>query len=119
MRLYIDDLRPLPDSSWTLARTNTDAIRLLATGHVEEVSIDHDIIACPKACCGLRMGTETFQPVVYYIAQMPVEFRPKKITIHTANEPASIRMMGILKDVGINSEYKEGPGIFHIGDDIK
>jgi len=118
MRLYIDDLRRCPDG-WELARMNTEAIRILATGFVTEVSIDHDIIACPKPCCGLRMGQETFQPVAFYIACMPEELRPQKINFHTANEPAAIRMMGILKDVGIESEYRESTQPFYFDEKSK
>jgi hypothetical protein len=113
MKLYIDDLRRCPEG-WALARTNTEAIRLLASGHVEECSIDHDIcvpfsgeLSVPVRR-RLKIGEETFQPVIYYIALMKPEDRPKKITIHTANSAAAIRMQGLLKDAGIDSEYQEG-----------
>ena len=114
MRLYVDDLRKVPDGTWTLARTNTEAIHLLATGHVEEISIDHDICVPGDMNISepvrrrLKIGEETFQPIFYYITLMPVETRPKKITIHTANPAAALRMESLLKDFGIESEYKEG-----------
>src|ERR1043166_3425752 len=40
--LWIDDIRPAPDDTWIVARTVTDAIRILATMPVEVVSLDHD-----------------------------------------------------------------------------
>ena len=119
MKLFVDDLRKPPEG-WEVVRTNTDAIRLLAGGYVDEaISIDHDIIACPKPCCGLRMGQETFQPVAYYIARMPEELRPQKINFHTANPAGALRMQGVLKDVGIDSTYHEASGSFQWGEDIK
>ena len=114
MKVYVDDLRKLPDDSWTLARTNTEAIRLLATGHVEEISIDHDICVPGDVNISasvrrrLCIGQETFQPIFYYITLMPEAIRPKKITIHTANPAEAVRMHGLLKDHGIESEMKEG-----------
>jgi len=114
LKLYVDDLRKVPDNTWTLARTNTEAIRLLATLHVEEISIDHDIciprveFVKEEVRKRLAIGEETFEPVVYYIVLMKPEDRPKKITIHSSNYPASLRMQGILSDVGIDSEYIEG-----------
>ena len=121
MKLYVDDMRICPDG-WELARTNTEAIRLLATGYVEEISCDHDICVPNVQNIGeavrkrLQIGQETFQPVIYYICLMKPEDRPKKITLHTANEPAAIRMSGILYDAGIDCEIKESNGKFDLGE---
>lgn len=109
MKLFVDDLRKCPEG-WELARTNTEAIRLLATGHVTEISIDHDIaFFAPdihsKMC--LSIGEETFQPVVYYICAMKPEMRPKEITMHTANYSAGLRMYTLLRDHGILSAVNE------------
>jgi hypothetical protein len=113
MRLYVDDLRKCPEG-WTLARTNTEAIRLLASGYVEECSIDHDICVpfsgeiSEPVRRRLQIGQETFQPVVYYIIAMKPEDRPKKVTLHTANPSAGMRMVAMLQDAGVESEYQEG-----------
>lgn len=113
MKVFVDDLRLAPDNTWTLVRTNTEAIRLLATGHVEAISIDHDICVPNVEFIGkavrkrLKFGEETFQPVVYYIAAMKPEDRPKTIRIHTANPAGGMRMAGILNDVGVECEVKE------------
>lgn len=109
MKLFVDDLRKCPDG-WTLARTNTEAIRLLATGHVKEISIDHDIAYfAPDAKVKIRLaiGEETFQPVVYYICAMKPEGRPKEITIHTANYSAGLRMYTLMRDHGILAAVNE------------
>lgn len=126
MRLFVDDLRLVPDNTWTLARTNTEAIRLLATGHVSDISIDHDICVPNVEFLDqsvrkrLNIGEETFQPVVYYIALMKPEDRPKKIRIHTANPAGGLRMQGILNDAGIECEVKESGCMFdNLEEEIK
>lgn len=48
LRLYLDDLRPTPtvpdgQEAWTRAYTAPEAIVLLETGTVTEVSLDHDL----------------------------------------------------------------------------
>lgn len=113
MKLYIDDLRKCPEG-WTLARTNTEAIRLLRTLHVEICSIDHDICvpnldsASDSVKRRLKVGDETFQPCVYYIIAMKPEDRPKKVILHTANVSAGQYMVSLLQEAGIDSEYKQG-----------
>lgn len=42
MKLWLDDIRPAPDG-WKAVTNWGDAIRILATGWVEEVSLDHDL----------------------------------------------------------------------------
>jgi len=121
MKLYVDDLRKCPEG-WTLARTNTEAIRLLATGYVEEISIDHDICvpniefideAVKKR---LQIGQETFQPVVYYIIAMNPEFRPKIVNMHTANTGAGQMLVQMMKRNGIEATYQEGSYIIDLGE---
>jgi hypothetical protein len=121
LKLFVDDLRKCPEG-WTLARTNTEAIRLLAAGYVDEISVDHDICVAHFGQISvplrrrLAIGEETFQPVIYYIAAMKPEDRPKKITIHTANPAAALRMQGILLDAGIESEIEESRCEFDLGE---
>jgi len=124
MKLFVDDLRKCPEG-WTLARNNTDAIRLLATGYVEEISIDHDICVpfhgeiSEPVRRRLQIGGETFQPVVYYIALMSEATRPKVIHFHTANPAGAMRMQGILQDAGIASTYEESTEPFDLTEDDK
>lgn len=124
MKVYVDDLRRLPDNTWTLARTNTEAIRLLATGYVTEISIDHDICTpfmgelSKSVTRRLMIGQETFQPVAYYLVAMKPEFRPSKITFHTANSAAGQMMVCFLKDAGIESKYKQSSYNVELGDDL-
>jgi hypothetical protein len=101
MKLYIDDLRKCPEG-WVLARTVTEAIRLLANQAVEEVSLDHDIshrinmdsIARPFPC------QETFEPVAWYLAAAKFS---GPVTLHTANPIGARKMEAILTEAGIES----------------
>jgi len=103
MKLFVDDIRRCPDE-WEVARTNTKAIRILATMPVEEISIDHDICCQMASVTGSAHGgtvhtsNETYMPVVYYLLAMPRELRPKRVLIHTANTYAGNIMMELLKD---------------------
>lgn len=124
MKLFCDDLRQPYDNTWVVARTNTEAIRLLRTLHVVECSIDHDIVVPNFDLISdvvkkrLKIGEETFAPVVYYIIAMKPEDRPKKVIMHTANTSVGLQMLSLLKEAGIDSEYKQGSYNIDIGDDV-
>lgn len=107
MRLWIDDLRDAP-KGWTLAKSVTEAIRILDTQPVLEVSLDHDIchvlpqderppadildktsvLFQPISC------TETFEPVARFIANDPGTI--VRVHIHTSNPAGADRMVEII-----------------------
>lgn len=89
MKLFIDDLRE-PWPGWTLARTITQAIRILELFAVEEVSLDHDI---QQTVFG-HTEMETFEPVARYLLVMPAP--PPVIRFHTGNPTGGKRMAEIL-----------------------
>jgi hypothetical protein len=76
MKLWIDDLRTPPDDSWTWAKTSTQALFLLATRKVTEVSFDHDL-----------GGDDTSMRVAQYIERLAFEGRraPPKWDVHSQN----------------------------------
>ena len=85
MRLYLDDERPCPDG-WAPAKTAHEAIAILSTGKVTEVSLDHDL-GPPEAGTGYD--------VVCWLeerAHTDPSFRVPAIRIHTANPAARIKM---------------------------
>jgi hypothetical protein len=43
MRVFLDDVRTPPDTTWRLVLHAADAIALLATGGVTEISLDNDL----------------------------------------------------------------------------
>lgn len=107
MKLYIDDIRAAPEG-WHLARTVTEAIRILAALEVAEVSIDHDIshrvmmedtahgsvVSRPYPC------SETFEPVAWFLREMAKNRCLPKITLHSANPAGAKTMAAILADCG-------------------
>ena len=97
MKLFVDDERAAP-KGWELARTVTEAIRILANNQVDIVSLDHDIIYHDEKG-NSHLAKETFEPVIHFIKLMPKKLRPHTVIIHTANPPAGIRMMQELKGV--------------------
>jgi len=107
LKLFIDDIRRCPDG-WIPARTITEAIRILDTQDVEEVSLDHDI-CCQSQTGEIHSSWETFEPVARFIfAKEELRSNPAfKIRIHTANPAGGQRMadiMGIQYDNKIFNE---------------
>lgn len=43
MKLWLDDIRPPPDSTWTWAKSSAVAIGLLSTEDITHISFDHDL----------------------------------------------------------------------------
>lgn len=108
MKLFVDDLR-VPPKDWVLARTITEAIRLIDTESVEEVSLDHDI--CYVNTDTGRTADETFEPVARYIAVFNQLLESQgipeiKVQIHTANPVGAQRMRNILEG-GDNGAYRQ------------
>lgn len=99
MKLFVDDIRECP-AGWILARTVTEAIRILSKGEVRAVSLDFDIRTCSNKRCKGRV--ETFEPVCLYIRTMR-HYRPELILIHTGNVEEGRRMATLL-EIPYNNE---------------
>lgn len=101
MKLYVDDLRLAPEG-WHCVRTITEAIRILASQEVEEVSLDHDICHTDTSIEGSslvlnpRTCPENYTAVAYYIAIMDPRYRPKVVYIHTGNPVGAKDLASIL-----------------------
>lgn len=99
MKVYLDDERA-PPSDWILVRWPEDAIKLLESGNVTELSLDHDL------------GDDhhgTGYDVVLWIEEQVYtnNFIPPKMKVHSANSSARIKMeLGIGNIVRyIGNEY--------------
>lgn len=110
MKLYVDDLRRCPEG-WKLARTITDAIGHLYNGRVDEISLDHDIVFLRGS--DIRMHKEAFMSVCLFMCVMPVELRPSKVRIHTANVDAGWKMHDLLSKAGYTDIT-----LIPLGDDV-
>ena len=76
MKIFLDDIRNPPDSSWTVVRNAFDAISLIIMGGVEFISFDHDL--------GLAM---TGADVAKFIEERAYlnHIQPPNYSIHSAN----------------------------------
>jgi hypothetical protein len=89
MKVWLDDRRSPPGSGWVWVKTPEEAIELLETGDVSEISLDHDL--------GLldRVPEATGYDVVVWIErQVATEgfVPPEVITVHSSNSSAAPKM---------------------------
>ena len=93
MKIWLDDERPCPNG-WVSTRWPHEVIAHLQTGKVREISLDHDL---GNDDVGTGYG------VILWIEEAVVvgNFRPPKITVHSAN-PAAKRKM----ELGVASIYR-------------
>jgi hypothetical protein len=89
MKVFLDDERPTPDG-WHRVFWPDEAIRLLQTGAVEEISLDHDLGDDTRG---------TGYDVILWIEEAVAlrAFRPPRIIVHSANSSAVEKMLaGVL-----------------------
>lgn len=91
MKVFLDDERPTPPG-WIAARWPDEAITLLQTGQVTELSLDHDL-------GNDEIGTG--YSVLLWIEKAVAlnSFVPPAINIHTANASARQKMMLALRSI--------------------
>jgi len=91
LKLFVDDKKLCP-KGWHRAKTITEAIRILTSYPVDEISLDHDI----------ENSEETFEPVAHFLAHFRGETYSEecpegiKIRIHTGNVDGGRKMANIL-----------------------
>lgn len=91
MKVYLDDERIAPDG-WIQVRWPEDAIRLLESGEVTELSLDHDL------------GDDahgTGYDVVLWIEEAVATrgFRPPSIKVQSANSSARMKMESGIRSI--------------------
>lgn len=84
MKVFLDDERVTPPG-WTRVYWPDEAIALLVTGEVEEISLDHDLGDDDRG---------TGYDVVLWIEEAVAlrRFVPPRMTVHSANSSARIKM---------------------------
>ena len=93
MRVYLDDTRPTPDG-WIGVKTAPEAIALLKTGQVVELSLDHDL--------GMEPGVgDGYVPLKWMEEQVVLNgFEPPAIIrVHTSNPSAAMRMRAAIDTI--------------------
>ena len=97
MKVYLDDIRK-PPAGWKLVKWPDEAIKLLKTGQVEEISLDHDLGDDERG---------TGYDVVLWIEKQVVmhKFNPPKIKVHSANVSARKKMELGIKSIERFTKY--------------
>lgn len=92
MKVFLDDERSAP-MGWVLVRTVDEAVKLLSTGKVTVISLDHDLGILPTDTNGDREVTG--YDVILWIenAVHSSEFTPPEIRVHSANTGALHKML--------------------------
>ncbi|QEZ47980.1 cyclic-phosphate processing receiver domain-containing protein [Cupriavidus oxalaticus] len=89
MKVFLDDERPTPEG-WCRVYWPDEAIRLLKTGAVEEISLDHDLGDDTRG---------TGYDVILWIEEAVAlrGFKTPRIIVHSANSSAVDKMQaGVL-----------------------
>ena len=114
MKLYVDDIRSAPNTTWQLCRSNLEAIKALDLygTSVEAISLDHDISHPPEGRAGDPCScAETFEVTTRYIAllkRLEPTWRPC-VTIHTSNPDGANAMEAVLTSVGLRPKLDLQP----------
>lgn len=87
MKLWHDDMRTPPDDTWTVARTNAEAINLLARGDVSEASLDYQLAWGED---GLELAK----------AMAEAALVPPKVTCHSLSPMGAEQMAEVLRAAG-------------------
>lgn len=84
MKVYLDDERTTPDG-WVRVHWPDEAIALLKTGEVAEISLDHDLGDDDRG---------TGYDVILWIEEAVATsgFCPPDIRVHSVNPPARLKM---------------------------
>lgn len=90
-KVYLDDERQPPEG-WTLVQWPDEAIKLLRSGTVTHLSLDHDLGDDQRG---------TGYNVLLWIEEAVVlhGFKPPEITVHSANTSARIKMELAIKKI--------------------
>ena len=85
MNLYLDDLRTTP-AGWVRVYWPDEAIALLQTGQVTDISLDHDL--------GDDARGTGYDVVLWVEEAVQLHgFVPPRMTVHSANAAARLRML--------------------------
>ena len=95
MRVFLDDERITP-AGWIRVYWTSEAIALLKTGAVEELSLDHDLGDDERG---------TGYDVVLWIEEAVAlhQFIPPKMTVHSANTSARDKMLAGIRAIELLS----------------
>jgi hypothetical protein len=102
IKLWLDDVRPAPED-WIWVKTAPDAFKVLATGNVGEVSLDHDLGDDPLALDGYIVATWIDE------AAQQKRIRRLRWRVHSANPVGRAWMEAALRSADRWWEAHEDP----------
>ncbi len=86
MKLWVDDVRPAPDETWTVARNSREAVAYLVRNTVEVMSRDHD-----------RGGEDTSRIIVLWLCYERTNRWPREVRVHSANPVGAAWLRGMIE----------------------
>lgn len=91
MRIYLDDERPAPEG-WLSVHWPSEAIAVLLSGQVQEISLDHDLGDDERG---------TGYDVILWIEEAVAlrAFVPPRIHVHSANASAREKMVAGMRSI--------------------
>jgi hypothetical protein len=90
MKIWLDDIRDSPDSTWMVARTYDDCIVRLMFNDVQIISLDHDL-GEGKSGYDVACTIERWVMLAQYTAPT--------ILIHTANPVGRARIQQVIDSI--------------------
>lgn len=91
MKVFLDDERATPEG-WMRVYWPSEAIALLQTGAVQELSLDHDL--------GDDARGTGYDVILWIEEQVALHgFSPPKIAVHSANSAARDRMLAGIRAI--------------------
>lgn len=104
MKIWVDDIREPPNTSWVWKKTSSEAIEELeklmwytkngrTDRRPEYMSLDHDL-----------GGDDTTRPIVLWMCEN--EFWPKEVVVHSANPTGIDWLVGMVGRYHPNNAHK-------------
>jgi hypothetical protein len=91
MKVFLDDER-VPPEGWIQVRRPEEAVELLKTGSVTEISLDHDL--------GDDAGRTGYDVILWIEEAVASQgFAPPKIVVHSANPSARQKMEAGMRNI--------------------
>lgn len=96
MKVYLDDERQTPEG-WVRVFWPEEAIELLKTGNVTEISLDHDL--------GDDEHGTGYDVVLWIEEEVFLNgFKPPIIKVHSANSSAKMKMLNGINNINLKFE---------------
>jgi hypothetical protein len=99
VKLWHDDVRPPPDDGdrWIWTKTNHEAMLALASGGIEEASLDHDLGCVPADGMFAKGSSPSGTGLDLCRWMVEHDLVPRRITIHSWNMAGATVMAAVLE----------------------